>query len=368
MITQIIVCSLVVMSAVLYVSLFELEKTFYLKRKLKAIDRFVSPEHRGLLKTKMKLPGKTPLKYYAPLSLTGLTLFAIAEMIQHQMDIHPLLIMVAVFGSAIHVLFLIIIVLMLVSEEFEIRKDPHYLLPSLWDYLDDKEGFFLFLIAGRPNEYDSDLRSKTVLHPESLVPFLTNRDAIIKYADMRIKITEAYQGKDDMLSPEEKRKQRQLVENLLEKSAGFKTFAQNILDAIDKEAHQYRQKYNVEKSHIQSQFVVIQEKLEAELEALDNPVSVEKPIHFGETAEETVMKELKRVKESELVSEQLKIEASQLIEQIKDSQTQESLVNEREKQEMNAQTVIRASKIFFGMKEEEKREAIEQTSLKKQHQ
>lgn len=345
----------VVASGLFYLGYFQHFDRLWRKRVLKAIDKNIAQEHRELFKEKLKPIREWSWVDLTPLVATVTTLYAMLEMMEKGEDALAPFLVIAVGGFMLHLVFLLFSLGFLVQHESEIKKNPLFLMPYLSNYMTDKEGVILFWLAGRENEYDSNLLEAEVVNPEKLVSYLLNRDAIRKHADMRDKLIGALEGKEEFLSPKQLQKQKQMMENLKTKMAHCRGFAQDIEDAVSMDKYHESQKEQVDKEAIQRQFEAVQEELAWELDNLDKEMPEVKREEPLDSAERTVVHELKRVAESAMVSSELKQEANELISFIEKRQAEEKVSREKDVQETEALSVIEASKLFYGIPKREAR-------------
>lgn len=242
----------------------------------------------------------------------------------------------------------VILYLLLVLSEYKHRLRR---LPALSDYMTSAQCELLFWLNDdeewfQESSFNDGFFHRPILNPDKMVSFFEKRKELDKYVELKKKLTtHAYEFKDNM-SHKQLAKHESLITELKEKMKDYRHLSNDLEKAVNKKLYEDRRKESLEGTSTYREFDVIQEELAKELELLDEEVSDVK-LKESNSADELVLAELKRVVDSDSVSEHLKKEASKLLHSIEQKESETEWMKERESVDSEALAIINASRLFY---------------------
>ena len=185
--------------------------------------------------------------------------------------------------------------------------------------------------------------------PDLMVSILKDRARLQKFVVVQRKLYEIENVDKALLTPEQVKRNEHFEQQFKESLEALVPHLKQILLATDKEYFKAEQKKKLDKVKIRQDFDTKQEEAERALMALNQAVQFEEKQEHPPVSE--AIRELRRVAESELVSPELKKQASSLIDRIEEKQLQMRNQQETELVDGEALTIIRANELFFGLSE-----------------
>lgn len=317
---------------------------------LSAINKHVAKEHQEIIKE--RLPSSRGRQYHLiPLVLISvLNVVGLMEVAQYGMESHILLFYFTVISTLLHFLLFLVGVIALTVTLTEMRKDFRFFLPSLGEYMTDKEALFIFWSAGKEEDYESDFLKQTAYLPENLVPMFENWKSLKRFSATHHKLRQAVNGKEKYLSPAQLKRHGEMTAELLEKSQEFASLYEDMLNSIVDEPMD--KKMVEEMEDMQEHIPLTQEQMAMEIRELEKGVLVSGK-EVDKTTEEVVLSELRKVVESESVTANMRKEALELVTFIEERMQNEEMEQKKEMAELDASAVIQASRVFYGVSEQE---------------
>lgn len=312
----------------------------------KAIDNHVTKEQAEILKAQLSSIEKSSFLPGILLPLSGLTIYGLAVWSDSGLLFHHVIVASTVFHS---IMFLLIVgcTIWMLSQLIESRR---FALPMLGEYMTDKEAYFIFWLAEKEDDYDSEFRNKTAIFPEHLVPILRNWESVTTFASAYERLRKSLKGKEEYLTVSQRAKQEELLAELREKTKEFIPFYQLLLNAVDKEALDEKKMAHI--NEIKEDIPVSLKQMALEISRLDKGALVAEQT-LEQTTDGTVLQELKKVVDSTKTTDSQRKEASELVAYIQSMKQKEEEERERESVQMDALAVIQASRLLYGIGEEE---------------
>lgn len=339
------------LGGLLYVTLHREDGRIDRWLNLKAIDKFVAPEHRQLFKDSLKDLEAKSIMGYLPLLATAIGLVGVwVGMRSDWVDFNDASMTLAGVFSTFSILFVLghgayslLIGAIIFAVFLDVKKNPRVLLPQLSEYLTDKEAKYLFWLRDKENKYSSSFLEKNLVTPEFLVPLLEQRALFTTHADLYNELEKSLSNqRQGQRSPEYKERQEQLLAQLKAKGAPFAPFYDHLLDAVLKFPNQsYRSKEGAAKP---VSFSDRQEQWAEDIEALSS-----EPLMPSEedAATSLITSELERIQVSAGVSRELREEASELLNQLESRQLEKQTRGMSD--DLEAMTILEASRRHFGI-------------------
>lgn len=315
----------------------------------KAIDKFVATEQSKILKRQLKAIEKPNYSHTLILLFSALNVYGLVYIAETDVKGNAFFMTYTVFSTGVHVL-VFAIMLLIASEVFwDYRKIPRYKLPPLYEFMTDKEAQFLFWTVGKEDAYESDFLRRKTFFPQHLVQMFRDWGSLREHALLYDKLKKTIRD-PEYLSLEQRQRQHDMTAELWEKSKAFAPFYADLFKATD--GTPLDKKATEPKKESEESIPLTQEELAEEIHRLGTSDSVfgeVKPVKTGNA----ILKELQKVSESEGVGTDIKKEAMDLMAFIETHLQVEKAEREREMLHMDARTVIQASRIFYGITEEE---------------
>lgn len=316
----------------------------------RAIDKHVTEEEAVILKAHLQPFGKSTYLPCVLMVLSGLNVFGILSYSANGWEISTLLLIFTFTSSVVHLMMFVGAVLGIVCALLQLSEHSRYALPTLGEYLTDTEAYFLFWLAGKEDDYDSEFLSKQAVFPEHLVPILKNWESVKTFASTYDRLRKTLKDNDAYLTVSQRIKQKELVAELREKTKVFVPFYQLLLDAVDTEALDEKKVAHIKE--IKKEIPVTLEHMAVEISGLDKGILATDKATGAETRG-VVLQELKKVVDSTKTTERQRKEASKLFTYIQDIEQKEAMEREKDSVQMEALAVIQASRLLYGISEEE---------------
>lgn len=345
----IVLISIVVIVALVTLFLIIKGEQMVDNKNRKAIDKFVSTEQGKILKRQLKAIEKPNYSHTLILLFSALNVYGIIHIAETGFKGNAFFMTYTSFSTGVHVL-VFVIMLLLASEVFwDYRKSPRYKLPPLYEFMTDKEAQFLFWTVGKEDAYESDFLRRKTFFPQHLVQMFRDWGSLREHALLYDKLKKTIR-EPEHLSLEQRQRQHDMTAELWAKSKAFAPFYEDLFKATD--GTPLDKKATEPKQESEESIPLTQEQLAEEIHRLGNCVPVTGEVETATTGE-TILLELKKVTESESVNTDMKKEATDLMAFIEAHLHVEKAEREREILHMDARTVIEASRIFYGITEQE---------------
>lgn len=207
---------------------------------------------------------------------------------------------------------------------------------------------------GLPAFDEEDYQTKDMAYwrvhsPDVLADFLGDRERVLEYHDIQMKLYRMENVDKELLTPEQVQRNKSFEQTFHESLVALESHLELIQLATDEAYFQSEQKKKLDKNQIRRDFDSKQTEAERALMELNQAIQFEAKQEHPPVSE--AIRELRRVSESELVSPELKKQASALIERIEEKQLEMHNQQETELVDGEALTIIRANEMFFGLTE-----------------
>jgi hypothetical protein len=217
----------------------------------------------------------------------------------------------------------------------------------------DDEFNFLLSNSDKMTTLDSNVLKRTVLAPEELIPFFLNKRKINVFIDMQTNMNAVQKGKTQYLTKEQTQRNEQVLQEFKKTIKSLDVLLEDFEHATSED---YRPKTEEEKQDIMEtvsvngRFDTVHRDIETTLMQMNQDVTFNK----GRITKDVPLpiQELKRVAQSDQVSTEIKTQANELLDRIKEKESEEKSVQEKEHMERDALAVIEASKQYFGIRDD----------------
>lgn len=224
---------------------------------------------------------------------------------------------------------------------------------TLSDFVTDDEFNFLIGNSDKMTTLDSNVLKRTVLAPEELIPFFLNKRKINVFIDMQTNMNTVQKGKTQYLTKEQTQRNEQVLQEFKKTIKSLDVLLEDFEHATSED---YRPKTVEEKQDIletvgvNGRFDTVHRDIENTLMQMNQDVTFKK----GRKVKDVPLpiQELNRVAQSDQVSTEIKTQANELLDRIKEKESEEKSAQEKEHMERDALAVIEASKQYFGIRDD----------------
>lgn len=228
----------------------------------------------------------------------------------------------------------------------------------LENFVSEKEFDFLLKHTDKATKFDVNTLNRTVLAPEELIPFFLKKRELNVFIGMQENMMAVHEGKTDYLTTEQTKRNEQVLREFKKTIQPLDGLLKNIERAI---SENYRPKTKKEKQDIVETVVVNGRFDTVHREVEETLMQMNKDVTFNHEQKISYVplpiQELERIAQSNEVSTQVKAQAKELLNRIKEKESKEKAEQEKEGVELDALAVIQASKQYFNIPDEEGRES-----------
>lgn len=209
--------------------------------------------------------------------------------------------------------------------------------------------------SGLPGFDEEDYRTEggmaywRVHSPDELMAVMKDREKLLEYHEIQMKLYRMENVDKELLTPEQVKRNEEFEQTFHDSLVVLEPHLEQIKLATDKAHFQSEQKKKLDKNQIRQDFDGKQAEAERALMALNQAIQFEEKQEHPPVSE--AIRELRRVADSELVSPELKKQASSLIDRIEEKQLEMRNQQETELVDGEALTIIRANELFYGLAE-----------------
>jgi hypothetical protein len=200
-------------------------------------------------------------------------------------------------------------------------------------------------------EWDTEIMEANILSPDEMIPFIQNKTKIKEYIDIQKHMKAVTDGKEDLLTDEQIQRNEMVFQEFMKIIEPLQVHLQEFENATSKEHHIKLQKEKLNKQEIHEQFDSVHREIEKKLMEMNQEVRFEPTAEEREVRLPKAIQELKRVTQAKQVSVDIKSQASDLIDLIIEKEVREKSNHEKEMLELDALSVIEASKLFYGIQD-----------------
>jgi hypothetical protein len=215
----------------------------------------------------------------------------------------------------------------------------------LSDFVAHNELFFIYDISGMML-WNGD--SHSVLSPDELIPFIHSKKQINELIDAQKKIEAITRTQTELSTEDQIKRNEQVLQEFQKTIKPFGAFLMDFKNAICEKHHLKLEQMKmvdgrVDDIHceIEMTLMKINQNNKFKPSQEDNGLELSK-----------ALQELKRVTQAKQVSENVKSQASDLIDLILEKEVREKSNHEKEMLELDALSVIEASKLFYGIQDD----------------
>ena len=321
------------------------------KRIMNLINELSLGENRELLMKNLTELEITDKKQYLYLLITPFTIGLILWYPFVSQDAGLILTCVLIVLIAMHIFFAIIAILILYNENY---GKPSKMGLEIADFVTDEELFLLFTAKNgdMTGEWDTEIMEANILSPDELIPFIQNKTKIKEYIDIQNHMKAVTDGKEDLLTDEQIQRNKLVFQEFIKIIEPLQVHLQEFENATSTEHHIKLQKEKLNKQEIHEQFDSVHREIEKKLMEMNQEVRFEPTSEEREVRLPKAIQELKRVTQAKQVSVDIKSQASDLIDLIIEKEVREKSNHEKEMLELDALSVIEASKLFYGIQDD----------------
>lgn len=182
---------------------------------------------------------------------------------------------------------------------------------------------------------------------DEILPIIQNREMLTGYIEILQTSRELEKTETALLTPEQIQRNEEFKRNFHERLEGLVPLLMNIGNATNQSYSSKEKSKVLNQQQIQAEFERKQREAERKLSEISHPEQVKPTVDKENTSESEAIRQLRIIANSDMVSAGIKEEAQNLIETIEKMTSEEQQLNEKKMVDMDAMSVIQASKLFY---------------------
>lgn len=344
----------VIITAILMIVVTVMDVRLNNKRLKKEVEKRASEENKEFLLSHLFLQKQAGVRAYLPLLGTVLSVGLILSIpFIESPGLKTLYGGLFLMSWIFHITVIFVSLAFFISRAFKFYWFDERTSLMVSDFMTKEQVDLLFVKLKTDEKHNVlILYSEEVHLPDLMVKFLQRKVEINEYIELH-KMDGYTSNNRDHMTEEQRARRRVILTEYYKSLETLKPVVTDILNATSRDFYvcvvEDLINRQVNKQEIQQEIEDVQIDFEQRLMKLNQDVGFRERHQNANAQIPEAIRELQRVAQSEQVSVEKKVEATELIQLIIEKSAIEKSEHEKEMVEMDAESVIKASKLFYGI-------------------